>query len=161
MNSSQRGLLPLVVAILLFAGSIACGPPEAPEIVALSYVRATSGGDPDTAVQLLDIGRITERVEEQIVVLDSKGNESFLEDSIESLLWGLFRETRPVDFAYDATPADIDDDSARVEVTRTRADGTPEIVVVHLRRTDEGWRVSGTSLDALVTYVVQRLQERY
>jgi len=161
MKFPLRGRLPLVAAIFLLAAGVACGPPDDPEIVALSYIRAISGGDPDTAVQLLDIERVTERVEQQIVVVDSKGRESFLEDSIDSMLWGLFRETRPADFIYDATPAVIEGDTARVEVSRTDAEGTSEIITVHLRLTDDGWRVSGSSLDPLVTFLVQRLQERY
>jgi hypothetical protein len=32
---------------------------------------------------------------------------------------------------------------------------------VELRNTDDGWRVSGDSVGALVRYLVQRLQERY
>ena len=58
-------------------------------------------------------------------------------------------------------PAEIDGDTARVNVTRTAADETSETVVVELRQTDHGWRVSGASLDPLVTYLVQRLQEKY
>ncbi len=160
MISRSRAILS-ILAILLVAAGASCGPPNDPEIVALSYVRATSGGDPDTAVQLLDIGGITDRVEQEIVVVDSTGRESFLEDSIESLLWGLFRETRPADFIYGATPADIDGDTARVAVTKTAADETSETVTVYLRQTGDGWRVSGASLDPLVTFVVQRLQEKY
>jgi hypothetical protein len=160
MRTSPRAGLSLLAALaLLLAG--ACGPPSDPEIVALTYVRATSGGDPDTAVQLLDLERMTARVEEEVVVVDSNGKETFLEDSIETLAWGLFRETRPVDYVYDATPAEIEGNRARVPVTRTAADGTSETIVVHLRNTDEGWRVSGESLDQLIRVVVQRLQEKY
>jgi len=112
-------------------------------------------------VQLLDIEQIVSRVEEEIVVVDSSGRESFLEDSIESLLWGLFRETRPTDYIYNATPAELDGDMAQVPVTRISADETSTTVVVALRNTDDGWRVSGDSVDALVRYLVQRLQERY
>jgi hypothetical protein len=46
-------------------------------------------------------------------------------------------------------------------VTRTAADETSETIVVHLRRTRNGWRVSGESLDPLVSYVLQRLQEKH
>lgn len=155
----RAGLYLLAACAMLLAG--ACGPPSDPEIVALTYVRATSGGDPDTAVQLLDIERMAARVEQEVVVLDSSGKETFLEDSIETLVWGLFREARPADYLYDATPAEIDGDRARVPVTRTAADQSSETIVVHLRNTDEGWRVSGESLDALVRVVVQRLQEKY
>ena len=48
-----------------------------------------------------------------------------------------------------------------MSVTKTPAEGPPETVVVHLSRPDDGWRVSGHSLDSLVTFVVQRLQEKY
>ena len=94
-------------------------------------------------------------------MVESGGSDSFLEDSIETLLWALFREIRPADFAYTATPADIDGDSAEVTVTKLSPDGVSSTVVVHLRKTDDGWRVSGASLDRLVTYSVQRLQEMY
>jgi len=30
-----------------------------------------------------------------------------------------------------------------------------------LRNTDDGWRVSGASLDRLVIFVIQRLTEKY
>lgn len=148
-------------AVLGLAAGVACGPPNDPEIVALSYVRASSSGDPDTAVQLLDIERIVARVEREIMVVDSSGEKTFLEDSVETLLWGLFREVRPGDYVFDATPAEIDGDTARVPVTRTAADETTETIVVHLRDTEQGWRVSGESLDPLVRFVVQRLQEKY
>jgi len=160
MRPTLRSLLRLLTVCVLFLGA-ACGPPDDPELVALAYVRATNSGDPDTAVQLLDIEQIVTRVEEEIVVLDSSGRESFLEDSIESMLWGLFRETRPADYIYNATPAELDGDMASVPVTRISADETSTTVIVELRNTDDGWRVSGDSVDALVRYLVQRLQERY
>ncbi len=160
MKTLSRGVLPLLALALLVAGT-ACGPPTDPELVAIAYERAISGGDPDTAVHLLDTARIASRVEEEIAVVESSGNESFLEDSIETLLWGLFREIRPADFAYTATPADIDGDSAEVTVTKISPDGASRTVVVHLRNTDNGWRVSGASLDRLVTFAVQRLQDMY
>jgi len=160
MKIHPRGTVSLLAVALLLSGA-ACGPPDDPELVALAYVRASSGGDPDTAVQLLDIEQIAARVEEEIVVVESSGRESFLEDSIETVLWGLFRETRPVDYMYDATPAELDGDAGRVSVTRIAADETSDIVIVHLRRTDRGWRVSGRSLDPLVRFVIQRLQEKY
>ena len=155
-----RDRLPLF-ALLLASSVVACAPVQDPEIVAIAYVRAISAGDPDTAVQLLDLERITSRVEEQIVVVDNSGRESFLEDSIESLLWGLYRTQRPADFAYNAPPAEIDGDNARVVVTKTPRQGDPEEIIVHLRRTSRGWRVSGSNLDRLVTFVVQRLEEKY
>lgn len=151
--------MPLIALILLLAA--ACGPPDDPELVAIAYERAISGGDPDTAVRLLDTERIASRVEEEIVVVESSGRESFLEDSIQTLLWGLFREIRPTDFAYTATPAEINGDVAEVVVTKISPDGASTTVVVHLRNTDNGWRVSGASLNRLVSYAVQRLQEMY
>jgi len=155
----RAGLSTLVLCALLAVA--ACGPPNDPELVALAYVRASNSGDADGAVQLLDIEQIATRVEQEIVVVDSSGREDFLEDSIETLLWGLFRETPPVDYVYDATPAEVDGDTAQVSVTRTDIDGKSDVVVVHLRDTEDGWRVSGESLDDLVHIVVQRLQERY
>ena len=160
MKSSPRIFLPLVaVLVSLFAAG--CGEPDTPEIVALSYVRAYSSGDPETAVDLLDIERIAERVEEQVMVVDSSGRENFLEDTIGNMLWGLFREMRPADYAFNSVPAEIDGDAATVDVTRTNAEGESEVIAVSLRNTEEGWRVSGESLDDLVRYVVQRLQEKY
>lgn len=150
-----------MLALCALLAVAACGPPNDPELIALSYVRASNSGDADAAVELLDIERITARVEEEIVVVDSSGREDFLEDSIETLLWGLFRETPPADYTYDAIPAEVDGDTAQVSVTRTDTDGKSEVVVVHLRDTDDGWRVSGASLDDLVRIAIQRLQERY
>ena len=151
--------LPLLAIALLVAS---CGPPGPPELVAIAYVRATSEGDPDTAVQLVDIERVADRVEAQIAVVHSRGGpEIFLADSIEALVWGLYRETRVGEFAYNAPPADIEGTTARVVVTRTPREGEPEDVEVYLSETDRGWRVSGKSLDRLVTFVIQRLQERY
>jgi hypothetical protein len=155
-----RGALPLL-AVSLLCATLSCGPANDPEVVALAYVRASKGGDPDTAVRLLDIEQIASRVEEELVVLDSSGRETFLEDSIETLLWGLFRETLVVDYLYDATPAELDGDTASVSVTLTSVEATSDTLVVHLRHTAEGWRVSGDSLDPLVAYVIQRLQEKY
>ena len=62
--------LPLLAIALLVAS---CGPPDPPELVAIAYVRATSEGDPDTAVQLVDIERVAARVEAQIAVVHSRG----------------------------------------------------------------------------------------
>ena len=81
MKISFRGVLPLLAASLLFAG-VSCGPANDPAIVALAYIRATHSGDPDTAVRLLDIEQIVSRVDEVLVVVDSSGSETFLEDSI-------------------------------------------------------------------------------
>ena len=160
MKISFRGVLPLLAASLLFAG-VSCGPANDPAIVALAYIRATHSGDPDTAVRLLDIEQIVSRVDEVLVVVDSSGSETFLEDSIETMLWGLFRETQVVDYAYDAAPADLVGDTATVLVTLISADATADTVVVHLRDTTRGWRVSGDSLAPLATYIIQRLQEKY
>ena len=154
-----RGVASVIVCTLL--GAAACAPSNEPEVVAIQYIRAVSSGDPDTAVTLLDTPRLTSRVEEQILVVESSGRESFLEDSIETLLWGLFRETRPVDFQYDVTPAEIDGNTAKVAVTKISLDGGSETTTVHLRNTDSGWRVSGASLDPLVIFVIQRLTEKY
>lgn len=145
---------------MLLAG-VSCGPANDPAVVALAYVRASNSGDPDTAVRLLDIEQIASRVDEVLVVVDSSGRETFLEDSIETMLWGLFRETRVVDYAYDAAPAELDGGTASVSVTLTSGDATSETVVVHLRDTARGWRVSGDSLTRLVSYIIQRLQEKY
>ena len=149
----------MIVCTLL--GVAACAPSGEPEVVAIRYIRAVSSGDPDTAVTLIDTPRLTSRVEEQILVVESSGRETFLEDSIETLLWGLFRETRPADFEYGVTPAKIDGDWAEVTVTKTSLDGVTQTTAVHLRNTDDGWRVSGASLDRLVTFVIQRLTEKY
>jgi hypothetical protein len=155
----SRGVASVIVCTLL--GVAACAPSGEPEVVAIQYIRAVSSGDPDTAVTLLDTPRLTSRVEEQILVVESSGRETFLEDSIETLLWGLFRETRPADFQYDATPAEIDGNMAKVAVTKISLDGVSETTAVHLRNTDDGWRVSGASLDRLVTFVIKRLTEKY
>ena len=160
MKTFFWGVPPLLAASLLLAG-MSCGPANDPAVVALAYVRASNSGDPDTAVQLLDIEQIVSRVEEEIIVVDSSGRENFLEDSIETILWGLFRETLVVDYAYDAMPAELDGDTANVSVTLTSADATSDTVVVQLRDTAKGWRVSGDTLAPLVTYTVQRLQEKY
>ncbi len=156
---SAPALLPLLATALLVTS---CGPPDTPEIVAIAYVRATSEGDPDTAVQLVDVEGVTAKVEAEIAVVQSSGGaEIFIEDSIEALLWGLYRETRVEEFVYNAPPADIEGATALVVVTKTRREGEPEDVAVYLRDTRAGWRVSGKSLDPLVTYVIQRIRERY
>jgi len=160
MKISCRGVLPLLVVSTLFAG-VSCGPANDPAIVALAYIRATHSGDPDTAVRLLDIEQIASRVDEVLVVVDSSGRETFLEDSIETMLWGLFRETQVIDYAYDAAPAELLGDTATVSVSLTSADATSDTVVVHLRDTAKGWRVSGDSVSSLATYIIQRLQEKY
>ncbi|MCH8887555.1 MAG: hypothetical protein IIC13_13300, partial [SAR324 cluster bacterium] len=77
MKIFSRGVLPLLAASTLFAG-VSCGPANDPTIVALAYVRASNSGDPDTAVQLLDIEQIASRVDAEIIVVDSSGRETFL-----------------------------------------------------------------------------------
>lgn len=140
----------------------ACAPRD-PEIVAIEYVRASRTAASDVAVSLLDIDTIYERVQHEVVIVNTDGDpDRFLRDSITTMLWGLFQETPREDgLAYDATPADIDGDRATVRVTLRDAEGHARVRTVHLRNTDEGWRVSGRSVDDLVTYLIQRLEERY
>lgn len=140
----------------------ACAPRD-PEIVAIEYVRATRTASSDLAVSLLDIDTIYERVQHEVVIVNTDGDpDRFLRDSITTMLWGLFQETPREDgLTYDATPADIDGDRATVRVTLTDAQGHARARTVHLRNTAEGWRVSGRSVDDLITYLIQRLEERY
>lgn len=139
-----------------------CATPD-PEIVAIEYLRATREAESDDAVDLLDIDRIVERVQDDVVLVNTDGDpEAFLRASVETLLWGLFQETPREDgLAYDAPPADIDGDNARVRVTLTDPGGRTQRRTVYLRRTNSGWKVSGRSVDDLVSYVIQRLEERY
>lgn len=145
----------------LAVGGSACGPPDDPEVAAVEYLRAANGRAPDVAVDLLDIEEIARRVEEEIVIVQESASANFLENSIETILWGLFQESAPTDFDYVAAHAEIEGDRARVTVRRIDAEGDESETVVHLRRTRGGWLVSGPTLDPLVSYVVQRLQERY
>jgi predicted ATPase len=137
--------------------------PSDPELVAIEYLRATHTAKSDSALSLLDIDSIVERVQEEIVLVNTDGDpDRFLADSVRTMIWGLYQETpRREGMAYDAPPADIDGDTARVAVTVTSPDGATERRTIYLRRTDSGWRVSGRSVDDLVSYVIQRLEERF
>lgn len=133
-----------------------------PEIVAIEYLRATRTGNADEAVQLLDMERIVERIEREIVLVNTEGDpEAFLRDSVRSTLWALFQESPRQERAYDARPAEIDGERAQVRVVMTTPEGETETRVVHLRRTDSGWKVSGPSIDNLVNSVIQRLHDRF
>lgn len=162
MPLNCRTLLGRTLALGTLAACAACAGTD-PEIVAIEYLRATRTAESDEALSHLDMERIVERVQNEIVLVDPDGNpEAFLRDSIETLLWGLFQETpREDNLAYDATPADVTGDRARVRVTITGPEGNTEQRVVHLRRTDAGWRVSGESVNDLVSYAIQRLEERF
>ena len=149
-----------IAAVLATLAAISCTPPD-PEVVAIAYVRAINTGDSDTAVRLLDMDEILHRINEQIVIVQDGDAESFLAHSVETLLWGLYRESVQADYAYDAQPADLEGEMARVTVTKVNAEQEQTETVVHLRNTEQGWRVSGDSLDPLVNYVIQRLEERY
>lgn len=157
-----RRVLIAVTTLLAVALIGGCANPD-PEIVAIEYLRAAHNADSDTAVALLDIDRIVERVRSEIVLVNTDGDpDRFLADSVETLIWGLFQETpRQEGLGYDAPPAEVDGDRATVRVTLTEPDGSTERRTLYLRRTDYGWRVSGRSVDDLVTYVIQRLEERY
>lgn len=151
-------------ALVLLASCAAAGcEPAAPEIVAIEYLRATRTSESDRAVALLDIGRIVERVQREVVMVNTEGDpEEFLRDSVATILWGLFQETpQEENLTYEATRADLDGDRAEVVVSMVSPDGTAVRRTVFLRRTSQGWRVSGASLDDLVTYVIQRLEERF
>ena len=166
MNSVQpartRRVLSILATSVAAALMMACTTAD-PEIVAIEYLRATHNADSDTAVSLLDVDRIVGRVQDEIVLVNTDGDpERFLADSVETLIWGLFQETpRQEGLAYDAPPADVDGDRATVRVTLATPEGSTSRRTVHLRNTDLGWRVSGRSVDDLVAYVIQRLEERY
>jgi len=155
-------MLSIFATSIVAALTIACATAD-PEIVAIEYLRATHNADSDGAVSLLDIDGIVDRVQTEIVLVNTDGDpERFLADSVETLIWGLFQEPpRQEGLAYDAPPADIDGDRATVSVTLAALDGSTSSRTVHLRNTAYGWRVSGRSVDDLVTYVIQRLEERY
>ncbi len=150
------------VAIAASLLMLACTSTD-PEIVAIEYMRATRQADSDDAVATLDLDEIVGRVEEDLTLVLTEGDSStFLRSSVETMLWGLFQETpREEGLAYDATPATIDGGRASVEVTMHDAEGLSRTRTVHLRRTADGWRVSGRSVDNLVSYVIQRLEERF
>ena len=162
-RSTITGVLPpLAVVALVAVAGVACGPPAAPEIVAIEYLRATHTGESDDALALLDLDRIIDRIDDQIAIVHSEGDsEQFLRSSVETILWGLFQETPRRELTYDATPGDLEGDRTTVTVTMVDADGRQQRSRVHLRRTSNGWRVSGRSIDDLIDYVIQRLEERF
>ncbi|NKB90078.1 MAG: hypothetical protein GKS06_17840 [Acidobacteria bacterium] len=150
--------LGIVCAAIAIAG---CAETD-PEIVAIEYLRATREAQSDTALTYLDMDEIADRVSAEIVLVNPDGDsDSFLRESVSSLIWGLFQETPREDLAYDATPADVNGDRATVRVTLLDAEGGERTRTVHLRRTDAGWKVSGRSLDHLVSYAITRLEERF
>ena len=157
--TSPRPFL-IIVAIMATLAAVSCSPPD-PEVIAITYLRAINSGDSDMAVRLLDMEEILRRINEQIVIVQNDDAESFLAHSVETLLWGLFRESAQADYAYDAQPADLEGEVARVTVMKVNPEQEQTETVVHLRNTPQGWRVSGDSLDPLVNYVIQRLEERY
>lgn len=150
------------ILVVLALTTVGCATAD-PEIIAIEYMRATRTGESDDAIAWLDIDRIVERVSNEIVLVNTAGDpDRFLTDSVRTVLWGLFQETpRQDELSYDATPADIDGERATVQVTLTDSDGKSRTRTVHLRRTDAGWRISGRSVDDLVTYSIQRLEERF
>lgn len=162
MELRHRNVLSRALGCLALVALAGCGTAD-PEIVAIDYLRATRTAQSDRALSLLDMERIVERVQEEIVLVNTDGDpEAFLRDSVETVLWGLFQETpREEGLAYDAVPADVDGDLARVTVTMTGTDGSQQERTVELRETSAGWRVSGSSVDDLVSYVIQRLEERF
>ncbi len=151
----------LGVCLVLTASLVACAPTD-PEIVAIEYLRATREAKSDAAVGYLDLDEIVDRVETEVVLVNTDGDpRQFLRDSVRSMIWGLFQETPREDLAYDARPADINGDRATVRVTMVDAEGREQERTIHLRNTDDGWRVSGRSLDDLISYVITRLEERF
>ena len=149
-------------AIASLAAAAACGT-ASPEIVAIEYLRATRTGDSDDAIAMLDMDTIVDRVKSRIMMVNTDGDpDRFLYDSVQTVLWGLFQETpRQDELTYDAPPADLDGQKATVRVVLTAADGTTRTRAVYLRRAGTGWLVSGRSLDELVAYAIQRLEERF
>lgn len=151
----------LGVCVALGAATLACAATD-PEIVAIEYLRATREAKSDAAVGYLDLDEIVDRVETEVVLVNTDGDpRQFLRDSVRSMIWGLFQETPREDLAYDARPAEIDGDRATVLVTMVDAEGREQERTIHLRNTDSGWRVSGRSLDDLISYVITRLEERF
>jgi hypothetical protein len=151
----------LGVCVVLGAATLACAATD-PEIVAIEYLRATREAKSDAAVGYLDLDEIVDRVETEVVLVNTDGDpRQFLRDSVRSMIWGLFQETPREDLAYDARPAEIDGDRATVLVTMVDAEGREQERTIHLRNTDSGWRVSGRSLDDLISYVITRLEERF
>jgi hypothetical protein len=153
--------LRLGILAVLSLTLVACAASD-PEIVAIEYLRATREAKSDAALGYLDLDELHERISEDIVMVNTDGDpDTFLRESISYLIWGLFQETPREDLAYDALPADITANRATVRVRMVDAEGKERSRTVHLRNTDAGWRVSGRSLDDLVSYVITRLQERY
>ena len=151
-------LLTLPAALL----AVACASGDSPEIVAIEFLRATRTAESDRAIDKIDLEELSTRVSDLIfVVQEGIDSDKFMRDSIETLVWGLFQETPRQEFVYDAVPGDNDGERATSIITMTSADGTSRTSTVHLRFTTRGWKVSGKSLDDLVNYVVQRLEERY
>jgi len=149
-----------IAAVVATLAAVSCSPPD-PEVVAIAYIRAINTGDADMAVRLLDMEEILRRINEQIVIVQDGDAESFLAHSVETLLWGLFSESVQADYTYDAQPADLEGEMASVTVMKVNPQQEQTETVVNLRNTAQGWRVSGNSLDPLVNYVIQRLEERY
>lgn len=159
MTVARRACATLLWLAPILVGACASSDPE---IVAIEYLRASRTGNADAAVRLLDLDRIVERVEEEIVLVNTEGDpEAFLRDSVRSTAWALFQETPREERSYDARPAEIDGDRATVRVLLTEPEGGTDTRVVHLRRTGSGWKVSGPSIDDIVSSVIQRLQDRF
>ena len=157
-RSPIRRAIAIAVTILTFA----CTTTD-PEIVAIEYMRAARHADSDDVLARLDLEEIIGRIEDDVtLVLEDGDSDIFLRSSVETMLWGLFQEPpREEDLTFDAKPATIDGERALVEVTIRSPQGTTLKRTVHLRRTVEGWRISGRSVDNLVSYVIQRLEERF
>ena len=120
VESARRHRVPAIAAVLAAALlAMSCATAD-PEIVAIEYLRATHNADSDTAVALLDLESIVDRVRSEIVLVNTDGDpDRFLADSVETLIWGLFQETpRQENLAYDAPPAEVNDNRATVRVTR-------------------------------------------
>jgi hypothetical protein len=147
--------------LALCLAAVACAESD-PEIVAIEYLRATREAKSDNALSYLDLDELVRRVSDDVVLVNTDGDpDSFLRETVSSMIWGLFQETPREDLLYDAPPANINSDRATVRVKMTDADGRERSRTVHLRHTGSGWRVSGRSLDDLVSYVITRLEERY
>ena len=161
MRPPTRAFGPTMTLLLALSAS-ACAE-SGPEIVAAEYLRAADTGSADKAIALLDVEQIVDRVQQEIVVVNTDGDpRSFLRDSVETVLWGLFQEMeRHEERGYDPQAAEVRGDRAAVRVIVRSPDGEQHTRTVHLRKTDGGWKVSGESVEDLVAYVIQRLEERY
>lgn len=154
----------LLVAVVVGLAAIApaCGPGPTPDIVAIEYLRAANTGEADRAMDLVDIEGLVERVSDEVMFVQSEQRgESFMRDTVRTIVWGLFQQGRRADYAYDASDVERSGDRAVVTVLLTDAEGSTTERDVHLRQTGAGWRISGESLDPLVAYAVQRLQEQF